>query len=349
MADPGTQSEPPTDSPSAHEMSVQVQVVSTNERVWFHLKGSLVVCERSQRTRESILYTPVEQVEVLPPGRRVSGGQFASAAIPSGVLGIAATVFTIDWLAGGNPSDAGLPMILWGLFVCVASVAALLAMRGRPTARLRLGRHARIIEFWYRPGTDRLLDLFFFRLHQARRAVGEPAAMGPIERVTQKETFGLRQLVLATAVFGVAGLLFANRYRSALPLLAMLVPVAAYALRGRMRRRETRELRMARTHWARGEHEQASTFLNAFLAKRPRHLPAWRMLVDLYLSNEQYTEAFECCNAMEALGVLDPPVADGVRRYVRLRQELDERWRGAGFRAVPSQPGDVPPPAPPQR
>ncbi|MBN1916492.1 MAG: hypothetical protein JW889_01180 [Verrucomicrobia bacterium] len=331
--------------PLPREMGVEVQTTAWGRPAWLELKGSLLVYQTGKAAGMTI-YTPVEQVSVLPPGRRASTDRVVIGLIPSGLAGLLAAAFTVEWAASGILADATVLAVLWGLFVCTVLLAVSVMRHGRPTARLRLGDYPRVIEFWHTPGVDTLIDVFFERLREAVQAVNRPATISAIRYVRPTPPLTPRAAAILTVLLALPAVLGARLLGTPLPLLVLLLPIGFYAYRRRGRIREIVEMKRASAHWRRGEHMKASDCLAALLARQPRYLPAWRMLVDLHLSCGEYDEAFECCNAMEALGVLDAPVADGVRQYVATRQELDERWNGAGFRATSGRPASQPPPLP---
>jgi uncharacterized protein HemY len=124
-------------------------------------------------------------------------------------------------------------------------------------------------------------------------------------------------------------------------MLLAALPLAAFVVWKLWRRGGIKELSEASRAWARGDADGAIDMLGAYVARHPRQIAAWKMLIDIHLDRGEFGEATQCCNAMEALGVLDPIELTGARNYVAMRRELDERAKGAGLLDTPG--GDAPP------
>jgi len=328
------------------ELSVRVQLARTNERVRLSVRGSLFVCEHRLPAGNSELYTPLEQVQFLPPGRHASSAQWVLLLVPNSLLAMVAVVWLLDWIAVRKPSTLKELALLCGVLVCSVLFGLWQLKRGRPTARLQLGNEGPILEFWHKPGRDRLLDLFLDGLRRIQTTVREPATIGTVAHLTPRKAQQVWAFVYMTFLLTVLGVGIGRRVGSYLPLLLAAVPAVDFLVRAYLRPREPGQFRRARALLARGEHKAAADLLTAVTAKQPRSLAAWWMLIDLHVNAHQYDEALESCNAVQALGLLDPPAADSIRQYIAVRQELDERQRGLGLQdrdsATPSSPAAFP-------
>jgi hypothetical protein len=324
------------------ELSVRVQLAHTNERVRLSVKGSLFVCAHRLPAGNSELYTPLEQVQFLPAGRRASTGQWVLLLVPNSLLALVGVVWLLDWIEVREAATLYELAILFGILVCSVLFCLWQLKRGRPTARLRLGEHGPVLEFWHKPGRDRLLDLFLDGLRRTQAAVREPATIGTVAHLTPRRAAQVWGFIYITLLLALLGFGIARRVGSYLPLLVALVPAVHAAVRAFLRPRESEELRRTRVHAARGEHQAAADLLAAVLAREPHSFTAWRMLIDLHVNTRQYDEALESCNAVQALGLLDEPAVNGVRQYIATRRELEERRRGAGLGEAAGQPEKSP-------
>jgi pentatricopeptide repeat protein len=317
------------------------------ERVWLQLSGRYLIAEPKRSgpskmlaehlSAEGPLSVPISDVQILPPGRRLSVGHLLGL-IPALLFGLVAVVGTILWLTGSE-RDPGLA-IAFGILCAVALAPALpFVIRGRATGRLQLGHDGPLLEFWYKPGSrkHRAIDAFFLRLDEVQRQAGEMAREAPLParwNDTEWETPDLQEPVRPlTRLFRGIGAAIA-----ALVALAAIVgqfysPVLLFAAAALaiiafvgflVRQSRSKEMRMAERHWARREYDAAAEWLRKSLSKHPRSKRAWRMLVEYHVERGEWDTAFQCCDSMQAHGLKD---AERVRARIARFRELNEHRR----------------------
>jgi hypothetical protein len=313
------------DSSSEHTVSVRVQLAKSREHVRLRLSGSLLVCQQRQFTDNVVTSTPVEQVRVLPPGRRATTGQCFVALVPTGFFGLLAIIALLDWLGDWRYFTLSDLALTGALFVCSAAVSTWWLRKGTPTAKLRLGNNGPVLEFWYRPGKNKRLDMFFTMLQRAQAALDVQTETHTVVRITPRKARGLRLLVAGTVSLLFLGVLAGDRIHSFWPLLLGAIPAILHVVFLFMRRRQPKALRLARSCWARGKLDEAAKLLGAFLTEHPNHLEAWHILFQVHILSSEYEDALECSNAMQSLGLVNQAEAEGLRTHVASCQEIDRR------------------------
>jgi len=366
-----------TADPEEDGLSVRVMLSQQGERVWLRLKGSTLTAEVPQSATGSAstgvlaldiamgvvgtltadqtdsFTVEAEEVIVLPPRRRLTSGHLM-ALIPALLFGLVAVVVTIVSIADPHQSDLGLAAAFWILAVISLAPVVPFLLRGRKTARIRLGTTGPVIEFWYRPGSrkHRALDAFFVRLFQTQRLVDEVgvAALPLLWKGTAWESLDapeegsphVRWLVIgavgAVVLLGVLWFALSLTGVTFLALLGLLVVIVVVILI--VRRSRDGGMRRAERLWDRGQYDAAADRLYRALTRRPRHQPAWRMLIEYCLRRGDFDAAFACCDTMEAQGLaVSARIRDAVARFKELSEGTaesdfsgsdDERRDGAG-------------------
>ena len=324
-------------SESRHEsFGIKIRKPGIHQETWLYLEGNVLIYAESLRNGMAKVYTPVENVKILKAGRRY--GTSLIIWLPIFFL-LALPLFFIlpDAFSQGNRSDMLAAVIIVAIYLAVIGIFFRFFYRGYPTARVMLEPQGIIIEFNYKPGKDKGIDAFFRRLWYVQRSVNAPAPTRPTMTFVPKRLNAFQRWVFETASLLVLITTFLSCFwygfektgrvilKDLVPYLFLIYPAVRFLRRKLIERKHLKEFLIAARLYEKHKYEEAEAMLSAIVQKYPNYLNAQALLVDVYLTEGKYDDAYESFNAMRALGIISPEQAGEAQEYMMSWKTIAER------------------------
>lgn len=319
---------------------IEIKKAGISEKTWLHLQGNILVYTEAKRTGVMKFYTPVENVKVLPPARRRGTGLLLWIPLFF-VLALPMFFIIPDAIRWGSRLDILITVIIASVFLGIITIFFRYIYRGSPTGRLMLGPEGSIVEFLYKPGRDKLIDSFFRRLWYLQRSVNAPSTTRPTIKFTPKRLSAFQRWIIesvsltaliSTVITGIVyGFKNTGKFilKDFFPYLLLILPAIRFFRRKYYERMHLKEFIIAARLYEKQKFAEAETILEEIVRKYPNYLNAQSMLVDLYIDEGKYDEAYECFNAMRALGIVSEQQASEAQEYIMSWKTIDERMRSA--------------------
>jgi pentatricopeptide repeat protein len=321
--------------------SLQITKARGSEETWLHVQGDVLVYVEETKHGVFRYFAPVENVKALPPGRVPvfpSFKQLVLKWIP--LFFITTTAFLFTLFPFLDMPEVGMLFVpLLGAASLVGTICLFIHTwwSGVPTTRLLLGPEGFVVEFIRKPGFDNQTYLFLGLITMMQNSIISPpttrATMAFVShRRTPFEQWKLETMILFAIVSGAIFPFWLGLYGDRifywyhlLPYILLLIPLIKYLLKRRRLKLHLPAFLEAYDCYRRGEMEKTEEILVSVLQKYPSYIGAWDILIDVYLSQQRYDEAYETYNAMRAFGVISPKEASDGHEHVMSWKTIDER------------------------
>ncbi len=283
------------------DISLQIHKTSQSNKSNLTLEGTVLIFEEKNKVIESEMQIPVELITIYE-GKKFRGSRLIIGLlfpVISLFVSIISGFFVFDFLGVSKDS------IYFGIFlICFFSVFLLSIIFGcicvvlffvrAKTVSFVISPDEYIIEFWKDKKASQKIDEFLEQIEQRQTIVETPFEHPAANSIYTSRYSPILRVILIIFLFAIPALITEIPYL----FFLVLLPVIWFVFRGMQYLDQPKEYRQAMKSYVQKHWVQSIKLLDCLKEKRPEYLPAYYLLVDIYLHIKNFDDALGVAAAL---------------------------------------------------
>jgi hypothetical protein len=276
------------------DISLQIHKTSQPNKSSLTLEGTVLIFEEKDKLVESEMQIPVELITIYE-GKKLRGSRLiigllfpAVSLLVSIILGF----FIFDFLGVSKDSTffnvflvCFFSVFLLSIIICGIYVVRFF-IRAK-TISFVISPDEYIIEFWKNKKDFQKIDVLLEQIQQRQVIVETPFEYPAANSIYTSKYSPIRRIILIIFLFAIPALITEIPYL----FFLVLLPVIWFAYNGILYLKHPKEYRQAMSLYIQKNWNEAIKLLEGLKEKSPRYLPAYYLLIGIYLHIKQFDNA----------------------------------------------------------